>query len=91
MRVQRKIRTGGCLHAFTISNSHAQSSVALKSLHNRCDWNNGTPGGTAKADVTSVVFELVIGCVNVLDTHTHTQPRTHMFAHLRDVFVFVFF
>lgn len=29
-----KIRTGGCLHAFTISNSHTQSLVVLKSLHN---------------------------------------------------------
>lgn len=61
MRVQRKIRTGGCLCAFTISNSHTQSSVLLKSLYNRCDWNNGTPGETAEAAVTPVVCELVMG------------------------------
>lgn len=56
----KKIRTGGSLHAFTISNSHTQSSVVLKSVHNRCVWNNGTPGKRVEA-VTFVVCELVKG------------------------------
>lgn len=62
MRVQRKIRTGGGLHAFTISTSHTLSWGALKSLDNRCDWNNGTPGGAARAAVASVVWS---GCIYV--------------------------
>lgn len=87
MRVQQKIRTGGSLHAFTISNSRTQSSVALKSVHNRCDWNNGTPGETVEGDVTFVVCELVIGCLCVCEV-SDTCSHAHVFVHLCDVFVF---
>lgn len=65
MRVQQKIRTGGSLHAFTISNTHTQSLVVLKSIHHRCCWNNGTPGEIVEADVTFIVCELVTGYLYV--------------------------
>lgn len=54
-----------CLHAFTIANSHRRSSMLLKSLYNRWDWNNGTPGERAKADTAPVVCGLVMGCLDV--------------------------
>lgn len=38
-------RKSACL---SLSPTRTQSSVALKSVHNRCDWNNGTPGGAVE-------------------------------------------
>lgn len=49
----------------SVSQTHTQSLVLLKSVHNRCDWNNGTPGETPEADVTFAVCEVVIGCLYV--------------------------
>lgn len=49
----------------SLSQTLTQSSVVLKSVHNRCDGNNGTPGETVEADVTFVVGELVMGCLHV--------------------------
>lgn len=59
-----KNKNGGMPATFTISNSHWQSSMLLKSLYNRWDWNNRTPGERARAVTAPVVSELVTRCLD---------------------------
>lgn len=81
---KKKIRAKGSLYAFTISNTHMQSLVVLNLIHNRCDWNNGTPGGIVEADGTFAVCHRMSMC----ECDERTQPHTYMFVDLCDVLCF---